>query len=504
MPAPAITLNALRVRHALANPAAVALAVIAVSTMLKLVLCPFVGLGVNESYAIASGRLLSLSYFDHPPLHFWLAYLSELTFGYTPFARIPFILLGAATSWLMFLLARELFGAAAAVWSVGVLNLSIFFSLMSGNWILPDGPLNFFLLATALALSPIALGRHVGLARWVIAGAFAGLAAISKYHAFLFVAGFFGFLLASPTREKVLAEPGPWCSAMVMLLIFSPVLFWNAQHNWISIKFQGGRAIPHGLAIGKFLSLAGAQIVVLLPALPIPLFAGIRESFSKPDVRRNYLLWLGLPICAVFTFVPLITHSGMLHWAMPGWLLLIPLGGAWLAENDKIAQNIIRISTILFLIFAAIGVTEFQTGAIGRGFPKALRHGAPTSENASWEILAHTVTGDPARTVIITDNWRDAAKIDQGLSGEYRVMVASDDPRNFAVGLQAKQYNGESGWIVVRRKASVNKMAAFSHCFKDIFPAGLARITLGSSVVAELYIAHGLDFRTSACAMRTF
>ncbi len=38
-----------------------ALAITAAFLLLKLVICPFVGLGANEAYAVASGRLFSLS-----------------------------------------------------------------------------------------------------------------------------------------------------------------------------------------------------------------------------------------------------------------------------------------------------------------------------------------------------------------------------------------------------------------------------------------------------------
>ena len=39
------------------------------------------GLGIDESYTIAISRRLGLSYFDHPPLHLWIAHFAALAVG---------------------------------------------------------------------------------------------------------------------------------------------------------------------------------------------------------------------------------------------------------------------------------------------------------------------------------------------------------------------------------------------------------------------------------------
>src|SRR6476646_6768411 len=75
------------------------------------------GLGIDESYTVATGRHPQLSYFDHPPLAWWLAWAGAHFFGTeAPLAvRAPFILLFAATTWLMFSLTRLLFGERAGL-----------------------------------------------------------------------------------------------------------------------------------------------------------------------------------------------------------------------------------------------------------------------------------------------------------------------------------------------------------------------------------------------------
>ena len=39
----------------------------------RLLFASALGLGVDESYMVAAGRKLQLSYFDHPPIAWWMA-----------------------------------------------------------------------------------------------------------------------------------------------------------------------------------------------------------------------------------------------------------------------------------------------------------------------------------------------------------------------------------------------------------------------------------------------
>ena len=101
------------------------------------------GLGIDESYMVASGRTLHLSYFDHPPLSWWMAWGAAHLFG-TDAAwavRLPFVLTFAGATWLVFRLTERLFDARAGLWAAALLNVSPVFGITTGSWVLPDGPL---------------------------------------------------------------------------------------------------------------------------------------------------------------------------------------------------------------------------------------------------------------------------------------------------------------------------------------------------------------------------
>lgn len=486
-----------------------ALAITLTFVLLRLLASIYTGLGTNEAYAIASGRAMSLSYFDHPPLHFWLAHLGELLFGDTRGVRLPFILLGGGTSWLMFAFTRRLFGDSAGVWAVLALNLSGFFGFVSASWILPDGPLNFFLLAAALALVPIAEGKDASLQRWLSAGLLTGLGALSKYHAIFFAGDFFLYMLATSERRRLLLTPGPWLAALTALAVFSPVLIWNAEHHWISFGFQGGRAKSHHFDPGLFFSLLVAQFALLTPWVAVPLLRGITQGLSRNDPLSRFVLWLGLPMALFFSLVPLWSDGGMVHWAMPGWLVLLPLAGRYLAEESAIKHWPKRWalgSAALFVLIVALFCVEVQTGWLGATLPGIFRRGDPTAEYVEWRSLAPLFKEqdvfDRRRGFVLTSGWREASKIDQGLGGRYRVMVATKDPRNFAIDVHDLGFQGREGWIILRTDVSPAIRATVLRCFSSVSAPSTITLSRGSRPDAELAIWRGERYLPARCNVR--
>ena len=159
---------------------------------LRLIFAAATGLGIDESYTVATSRVLTLSTFDHPPLAWWIVHFAAKLFGESALAlRAPFVLLSGVTSWLMFALTRRLFSARAGFYAVLALALSPALGVADAVWILPDAPLLPAMLACAIILSRVFFDEnlvHAG-RNWLLAGFFAGLAMLSKYHGVLLFAG---------------------------------------------------------------------------------------------------------------------------------------------------------------------------------------------------------------------------------------------------------------------------------------------------------------------------
>jgi len=57
------------------------LVVLAVAAVFRLILSANLGLGIDETYTVVTARHLEWSYFDHPPLAWWIACLTERLAG---------------------------------------------------------------------------------------------------------------------------------------------------------------------------------------------------------------------------------------------------------------------------------------------------------------------------------------------------------------------------------------------------------------------------------------
>ena len=192
--------------YGVSESARAVLVLIAATMVVRVLFALSLGLGIDESYTVATGRHPQLSYFDHPPLAWWLEWAGGRLFGTeAPLAlRAPFIVLFAMTTWLMFSLTRLLFGERAGLWAAVTLNLAPVLAWTSGTWILPDGPLNAALLAGAYCVS-VALFVTGSTAPfwWLAAGACGGLAMMAKLHGVFLFAGIGLFLITSPCASSL-------------------------------------------------------------------------------------------------------------------------------------------------------------------------------------------------------------------------------------------------------------------------------------------------------------
>src|SRR5438105_3135358 len=119
--------RAMRAAAAWLKTPAVGAAVLIFATFLaRLLLASALGLGIDESYMVAAGRKLQLSYFDHPPIAWWMAWAAAHLTGSESavVVRLPFIALFAVTTFLMYRLASTLFSREAGFWAAVLLNLA--------------------------------------------------------------------------------------------------------------------------------------------------------------------------------------------------------------------------------------------------------------------------------------------------------------------------------------------------------------------------------------------
>ncbi len=431
---------------------------IAGTTLVRLAFAATTGLGVDESYMVTAGRVLSLGYFDHPPASWWLSLGAARLFGTeAPWAvRLPFILLFAVSQILIWHITRTVADRRAAFWAVAALNVSPVFGVTTATWVLPDGPLDAALLGAALCLLhalPASGTRATGW--WAAAGLCAGLALSAKYSAVLTIGGAVLYLATSRTHRHWLARPAPYVAAVLALAVFAPEAIWNAAHGWASFAFQGNRAA--GLRVRPWMPVLtlGGEALFVLPWIWVPMTILLIRGLRRDAGWHGQLLsYLAVPPIVTFALISAWSSQRILyHWAAPGYLMLFPLLGDAIAHRiDQVwVRRTLAGSAVLVMASMAVIASQIQTGWLSGTLTSVMRTD-PTVDGLDWTSLRDDLTGRgllPAGTLAGAMNWRDAGKIGYALGPATTTLCLSADSRQFGFADPPADFAGRDVLLIV-------------------------------------------------------
>ena len=476
---------------------------IAVTALVRLALAALLGLSVDESYSVAIARQFSLSYFDHPPLHLWLAAAwARLTGSEQPgVLRLPDIALFAGSTWLMYRLTASVYGERAGLWAALSLNLAPLFTLNLAG-IVPDAPLVFFSLLTVWCFTRAVLAPAPasGMLGWMLgAGVAAGLALLSKYTAIFLILGLGAFLLGS--RPRLLARPTPWLAVLLAGALLTPVLLWNHAHGWVSFEFQGARVLPAAFSIERAAAAFAGQLLYLLPWTGVALlYALVRALRAGPSDSPAWLCaCLATGPIAAFSLIGLWTPV-LPHWPAIGWLFAFPLLGDLIARfelRQPRAPRRVAAATAVFLVcLVSLAATQAVTGWLDRALP-SLATRDPTLDLLDWRALRPVAEEQQLRQrgiMVATISWIDAGKVDYALGGTLPVLCLSRDPRHFAFLHDPRSFFGRDAFIVAEASRADWLQLAGPY-FRRIEPGEDVVLRRASRPALTLHTAYGYGFR---------
>jgi 4-amino-4-deoxy-L-arabinose transferase-like glycosyltransferase len=482
-------------------PRALTLLVLA-SGLLRLACAAGLGPGNDEAYHYLFTVHPALSYYDHPPMLALVEGLGTFLGGVSPLGlRLGFVLLFAGSTLLMARLAGRSFGLRAGAIAAVVLNASGYFGLAAGTFALPDGPLVFFWLLTLDRLV-VALESRGRTGPWVAVGVAWGGAMLSKYHAVFLPAGATIYLLVEPAARVWLRRPGPYVAVLVGLIVFSPVLVWNATHGWASFAFQGGRAVSEMMfrPQGVVAALVG-QALYLFPWVWVPLavvaWRAVCESVRAAHARLAqqagssedgntlnaplFLLSQALLPVSVFLAVSCV-RPVLPHWSLVGYLpLMALLGKAWAERlGPTTLRRRLAVLAVVPLLVVSVAIVQvryglFQKGTHGRlGWLPVSRD--PSVDLYGWDEVARELRRrglvGQSGTFLFTSKWFHSGQLGFALRGEVPVLCYSPlNPHGFAYWSQPEDWVGRDGVLVVVNHNSVEP-AAFDRWFARIEPLG--------------------------------
>jgi 4-amino-4-deoxy-L-arabinose transferase-like glycosyltransferase len=392
--------------------------------MIRLLVAALTPLFPDETYYWEWSRHLSAGYFDHPPLIAWTIRAGTLPFGDTVLGvRLGPVLAGIVATLFLAAAARRIAGDRAAF--VAALVFSVL-PLSAAGLVLatPDAPLLaaasaiVYFVVRALESAP---RSRDSLRWWSIAGVALGLALCAKYTAVLIPFGLVvAFAIRRPLRVR-LAEPGPYVAVLVALLVFSPVILWNARHDWVSFAFQlqHGLGRVRGSAINRELELVGGQMGLVTPILFVMLVIATYRAIRRPVSAVQPALALLATVIFAFFMYSATKRRAEANWPalayVPALLLLVAHDGTtrwkrWLHGGIGLAAAL----TVVTYVNAFTPVLPVPA----RRDPAARAHG--------WADLARAVesvhvTRRPIssyRTWIAADRYQDASELAFLLPGQ--------------------------------------------------------------------------------------
>jgi 4-amino-4-deoxy-L-arabinose transferase-like glycosyltransferase len=473
--------------------------VVLVAVAVRLVFAGTTGLGIDESYMVAAASRFDVSYFDHPPVSWWMELAARWVVGNeNPLTvRVPFVVVSAVSSWLVYRLTLRLYGERAAFWAVVGYCVSPVFSVAFGCWVLPDGPMDAALLAAAYAMArAVGVGGAAEENWWWGAGFFAGVALLSKYNAALVLFGAVMFLVSDPMSRPVLRGWRPWAAGVLAVVMFCPVVWWNYVHDWQSFHYQSFRAA--GLDLHPFapLRIWAGEALFVGPWLWLPMFLLLVRALRKgPAERRDWFLaMLAVIPIVLFAAVGVWTRTHILfHWAAPGYLLLFPLLGKWAALWRPVWRNAVAVFSALLLVGAAGALAAETRFGFVRDLDLVFAPGkSPLLQLVDWDSLRGEMAGRDVQAVAAL-KWFDAGKIGYGMRGEVPVTVFGAEPHEFGVSVPVSGLVGKTVLLVAMPGDSSAIAKLYAPYFKSLVPAPALTVQNHGAVLLVIPVFLGKD-----------
>ncbi|MCK4872466.1 MAG: glycosyltransferase family 39 protein [Phycisphaerales bacterium] len=341
--------------------AALLIALLVIRLVFLAFLSPWMLIEDEAHYWEWSARL-DWSYYSKGPVIAYLIAAGTRLFGDTELGvRCMAPVMAAGLGWCVYALGRDVSGSDR-VGLLGLIALHLApIVAMLGVIMTIDGS---YLAGWALAcwLGWQAIERQRGWA-WPALGAAIGLAFLAKYTALVLVPSLMIYIVLRRADRKPWRSAWFWMTPITLAITMLPVVIWNAQHDWVTVRHVLGHAHVGGHAYAlrwqpwwffEYLATQlGAVGITLFPLCIAAIVWAIRPgNAGRRGGGAVYLVCCGAPILALYTIAAVfIEVEG--NWPVAAYVTLLPLA-AW-AVADRIAAGSRRAGRWRFAWHWAVG-----------------------------------------------------------------------------------------------------------------------------------------------------
>ena len=390
----------------------------------------------DEAYQWLWSKHLAISYFSKPPIIAYLQFLGTTIWGDNAFGvRFCAPLITAVLSFVVLrFFAREV-NARAGFFLLLLLSATPLMAL-GGVIMTVDAPSVLFWTAAMLA-GWRAVQEDAKTQDWLWVGLWMGLGFLSKYTAlFQWLCWAVFFVLWQPARKQ-LRRPGPYLAWLLNLVCMLPVLIWNMQNGWITVKHVADDAGMHAAAwqhpVRFPLEFLGSELGLLNPIFFVAVvWAAIafwRRGRYNP--RLVYFFSMGAPLFLVYLLHSF--HSRVLpNWIVPSVLPLFCLAVVYWDTRLRLGSTAVKRWLSAGLVLGAIAVVMAHNTNLWRRTLPLRRTVAALVPSQNTNFVAKLtaeylpVNSDPLHRVRV---WSDVAKV----AGEARDALLLEEKPVFII-----------------------------------------------------------------------
>ena len=375
-------------------------------TVLALVVLRLVGaawtpLTFDEAYYWMWSKHLAFGYYDHPPMVAFVIRAGTLIAGDTELGvRLVSILLALPMSFALYRTAAILFGGQRVAATATILLNVTLMAAVGTLIVTPDSPL---LVASSFVMFSLAKVLETGRGAWWLAvGAAVGAALLSKYTALFFGPAILLWLVSVPKLRRWLISPWLYLGGAVALAMFSPVILWNADHDWVSFIKQIGRSRIEDFKPSFIGELIPTQIAFATPLVfvlgAMGLYALLRRDSGALAARAliNAIFWT-----IVVYFIWHSLHARVeANWFAPVYPAFAIAAAVaahltrWDLRWQRIVDFCLRWASPVGIVMFALLIVQANTGVLS-GFR---RDATVRSVGVGWPELAAGIEAVRVRT----------------------------------------------------------------------------------------------------------
>ncbi|HEX3800171.1 MAG TPA: glycosyltransferase family 39 protein [Verrucomicrobiae bacterium] len=360
-------------------------------------------LSEDEAYQWIWSKHLAISYYSKPPLIALTQFLGTHIWGDTAFGvRFFSPVIATLTAIPLFRFVARVANIRTAFWLSVLMPLTPLLSV--GCILMTIDPLSVMFWVFAMIAGWRAIQDSATTKDWLWVGLWMGLGFLSKYTALFQLLSWVAIFALYPPSRKQLRRSGPYLALLVTLLCSTPVVVWNAQHGWITVKHvsEGGRFDQPwaftlaNLWIGfkKFtLEFVAEEAGLQNPFIFLPTVFALFAFWKR---RRNHTLLLyffcmGAPLFACYFLLSF--HSRVLpNWIAPSILPFFCVAVIYWEDRWHAGFRRIKPWIIGTLVYGCIAAVLLRDTALVSKLAEG--HQLPAALDSTRRVKGWTETAD--------------------------------------------------------------------------------------------------------------